>query len=70
MAKLKPENSKEMFIYYKKNGQMKYDCYKLQNKDKLVVADQKGQQPENSGEANIVDEDWNFLYDLHFPYIS
>lgn len=57
MAKLKPENSKEMFIYYKKNGQMKYDCYKLQNKDKLVVADQKGQQPENSGEANIVDED-------------
>ncbi|KAG8473064.1 hypothetical protein CXB51_035003 [Gossypium anomalum] len=44
--------------FYKKEGHIKSKCYKLQNKIKREAANQKGKQPENFGEADVV-EDYN-----------
>ncbi|KAG8501651.1 hypothetical protein CXB51_004782 [Gossypium anomalum] len=40
----------------KKKGHIKSECYKLQNKIKREAANQKGKQPENSGEADVVED--------------
>ncbi|KAG8472490.1 hypothetical protein CXB51_034176 [Gossypium anomalum] len=44
--------------FCKKKGHIKSECYKLQNKIKREAANQKGKQPENFGEADVV-EDYN-----------
>ncbi|KAG8485684.1 hypothetical protein CXB51_019017 [Gossypium anomalum] len=41
---------------YKKKRHIKSDCYKLQNKIKREVANQKGKQPENFGEVDTVED--------------
>ncbi|KAK5772363.1 hypothetical protein PVK06_048648 [Gossypium arboreum] len=40
--------------FCKNKGHIKSECYKLQNKIKREVANQKGKQPENFGEADVV----------------
>ncbi|KAG8474128.1 hypothetical protein CXB51_033787 [Gossypium anomalum] len=42
--------------FCKKKGHIKSECYKLQNKIKREAANQKGKQPENFGEANVVED--------------
>ncbi|KAG8478014.1 hypothetical protein CXB51_027814 [Gossypium anomalum] len=42
--------------FCKKKGHIKSECYKLQNKIKREAANQKGKQPENSGEADVVED--------------
>ncbi|KAG8474742.1 hypothetical protein CXB51_031399 [Gossypium anomalum] len=42
--------------FCKKKGHIKSECYKLQNKIKGEAANQKGKQPENSGEADVVED--------------
>ncbi|KAG8479138.1 hypothetical protein CXB51_029778 [Gossypium anomalum] len=42
--------------FCKKKGHIKFECYKLQNKIKREAANQKGKQPENSGEADVVED--------------
>ncbi|KAG8503716.1 hypothetical protein CXB51_001714 [Gossypium anomalum] len=42
--------------FCKKKGHIKSECYKLQNKIKIEAANQKGKQPENSGEADVVQD--------------
>ncbi|KAG8489688.1 hypothetical protein CXB51_017740 [Gossypium anomalum] len=44
--------------FYKKKGHIKSECYKLQNKIKKKAENQKGKQPEQSDEAEVV-EDYN-----------
>ncbi|KAG8483801.1 hypothetical protein CXB51_022649 [Gossypium anomalum] len=52
----KSSNRGKTCNFYKKKGYIKSDCYKLQNKIKREAANQKGKQPENSGEADIVED--------------
>ncbi|KAG8472960.1 hypothetical protein CXB51_035039 [Gossypium anomalum] len=52
----KSSNRGETCNFYKKKGHIKSECYKLQNKIKREAANQKGKQPENSGEANVVED--------------
>ncbi|KAG8501803.1 hypothetical protein CXB51_004715 [Gossypium anomalum] len=40
----------------REEGDIKSECYKLQNKIKGEAANQKGKQPENSGEADVVED--------------
>ncbi|KAG8478786.1 hypothetical protein CXB51_028618 [Gossypium anomalum] len=54
----KSSNRGKTCNFCKKKGYIKSECYKLQNKIKREAANQKGKQPENSGEADIV-EDYN-----------
>ncbi|KAG8489524.1 hypothetical protein CXB51_017540 [Gossypium anomalum] len=54
----KSSNSRKTCNFYKKKGHIKSECYKLQNKIKREATNQKGKQPENSGEADVV-EDYN-----------
>ncbi|KAG8486119.1 hypothetical protein CXB51_019467 [Gossypium anomalum] len=42
--------------FCKKNGHIKFECYKLQNKIKMEATNQKGKQLENSGEADVVED--------------
>ncbi|KAG8490763.1 hypothetical protein CXB51_013984 [Gossypium anomalum] len=42
--------------FCKKKGHIKSKCHKLQNKIKREVANQKGKQPENSSEADVVED--------------
>ncbi|KAG8501429.1 hypothetical protein CXB51_003743 [Gossypium anomalum] len=42
--------------FCKKKGHIKSECYKLQNKIKREAANQKGKQPENSGEVDVVED--------------
>ncbi|KAG8503535.1 hypothetical protein CXB51_001497 [Gossypium anomalum] len=42
--------------FCKKKGHIKSECYKLQNKIKREAANQKGKQPENFGEADVVED--------------
>ncbi|KAG8478589.1 hypothetical protein CXB51_028432 [Gossypium anomalum] len=42
--------------FCKTKGHIKSECYKLQNKIKREAANQKGKQPENSGEADVVED--------------
>ncbi|KAG8474857.1 hypothetical protein CXB51_031589 [Gossypium anomalum] len=54
----KSSNRGKTCNFCKKKGHIKSECYKLQNKIKMEAANQKGKQPENSGEADVV-EDYN-----------
>ncbi|KAG8491575.1 hypothetical protein CXB51_014846 [Gossypium anomalum] len=51
----KSSNRGKTCNFYKKKGHIKSECYKLQNKIKMEAANQKGKQPENSGEADVVE---------------
>ncbi|KAG8477766.1 hypothetical protein CXB51_027752 [Gossypium anomalum] len=42
--------------FCKKKGHIKSECYKLQNKIKREAVNQKGKQPKNSGEADVVED--------------
>ncbi|KAG8499473.1 hypothetical protein CXB51_005963 [Gossypium anomalum] len=52
----KSSNRGKTCNFCKKKGHIKSECYKLQNKIKREVANQKGKQPENSSEANVVED--------------
>ncbi|KAG8499626.1 hypothetical protein CXB51_006086 [Gossypium anomalum] len=52
----KSSNRGKTCNFCKKKGHIKSECYKLQNKIKREAANQKGKQPENSGEANVVED--------------
>ncbi|KAG8474939.1 hypothetical protein CXB51_031653 [Gossypium anomalum] len=52
----KSSNRGKTCNFYRKKGHIKYECYKLQNKIKREVANQKGKQPENFGEADVVED--------------
>ncbi|KAG8473296.1 hypothetical protein CXB51_035427 [Gossypium anomalum] len=52
----KPSNRGKTCNFCKKKGHIKSECYKLQNKIKREAANQKGKQPENSGEADVVED--------------
>ena len=41
----------------KKKGHIKSECYKLQNKNKKAVVNQKGKQLDNFGEASAAEND-------------
>ncbi|KAG8481939.1 hypothetical protein CXB51_026741 [Gossypium anomalum] len=58
-SRSKSSNRGKTCNFYKKKGYIKSECYKLQNKIKREATNQKGKQPENSGEADIV-EDYNY----------
>ncbi|KAG8480131.1 hypothetical protein CXB51_025349 [Gossypium anomalum] len=52
----KSSNRGKTCNFCKKKGYIKSECYKLQNKIKREDANQKGKQPENSGEADVVED--------------
>ncbi|KAG8499283.1 hypothetical protein CXB51_005781 [Gossypium anomalum] len=52
----KSSNRDKTCNFCKKKGHIKSDCYKLQNKIKREAANQKGKQPENFGEADVVED--------------
>ncbi|KAG8474425.1 hypothetical protein CXB51_033824 [Gossypium anomalum] len=52
----KSSNRGKTCNFYKKKRHIKSECYKLQNKIKREAANQKGKQPENSSEADIVED--------------
>ncbi|KAG8491187.1 hypothetical protein CXB51_014418 [Gossypium anomalum] len=52
----KSSNRGKTCNFCKKKGYIKSECYKLQNKIKREAANQKGKQPENFGEANVVED--------------
>ncbi|KAG8482610.1 hypothetical protein CXB51_024194 [Gossypium anomalum] len=52
----KSSNRGKTCNFCKKKGHTKSECYKLQNKIKREAANQKGKQPENSGEADVVED--------------
>ncbi|KAG8498263.1 hypothetical protein CXB51_007025 [Gossypium anomalum] len=54
--------------FCKKKWYIKSECYKLQNKIKMEVANQKGKQLENSGEADVV-EDYSYG-ELLVPFVN
>ncbi|KAG8497502.1 hypothetical protein CXB51_008962 [Gossypium anomalum] len=53
-GKSKSSNRGKTCNFCKKKGHIKSECYKLQNKIKREAANQKGKQPENCGEADVV----------------
>ncbi|KAG8489067.1 hypothetical protein CXB51_017037 [Gossypium anomalum] len=55
-ARSKSSNRGKTCNFCKKKGNIKSECYKLQNKIKREAANQKGKQPENSGEADVVED--------------
>ncbi|KAG8499322.1 hypothetical protein CXB51_005880 [Gossypium anomalum] len=52
----KSSNRAKTCNFCKKKVHIKSKCYKLQNNIKREVANQKGKQPENFGEANVVED--------------
>ncbi|KAG8489449.1 hypothetical protein CXB51_017818 [Gossypium anomalum] len=52
----KSSNRGKTCNFCKKKGHIKSECYKLQNKIKREASNQKGKQPENSGEADVVED--------------
>ncbi|KAG8473502.1 hypothetical protein CXB51_035665 [Gossypium anomalum] len=52
----KSSNRGKTCNFCKKKGHIKFECYKLQNKIKREAANQKGKQPENSSEADVVED--------------
>ncbi|KAG8499034.1 hypothetical protein CXB51_005442 [Gossypium anomalum] len=52
----KSSNRGKTCNFCKKKGHIKSECYKLQNKIKREAANQEGKQPENSGEADVVED--------------
>ncbi|KAG8492060.1 hypothetical protein CXB51_015686 [Gossypium anomalum] len=52
----KSSNRGKTCNFCKKKGHIKSECYKLQNKIKREAANQKGKQPENSDEADVVED--------------
>ncbi|KAG8474442.1 hypothetical protein CXB51_034036 [Gossypium anomalum] len=55
-GKSKSSNRGKTCNFCKKKGYIKSECYKLQNKIKREAANQKGKQPKNSGEADVVED--------------
>ncbi|KAG8480001.1 hypothetical protein CXB51_025036 [Gossypium anomalum] len=52
----KSSNRGKTCNFCKKKGHIKSECYKLQNKIKREAANQKGKQPKNPGEADVVED--------------
>ncbi|KAG8501536.1 hypothetical protein CXB51_004015 [Gossypium anomalum] len=52
----KSSNRGKTCNFCKKKGYIKSECYKLQNKIKREVTNQKRKQPENFGEADVVED--------------
>ncbi|KAG8473472.1 hypothetical protein CXB51_035785 [Gossypium anomalum] len=57
----KSSNRGKTCNFCKKKEHIKSECYKLQNKIKREAANQKGKQPENFSEADVVDSDGELL---------
>lgn len=55
----KSKNSGKFCNYCKKKRHTKSDCYKFQNKNKIVVTYQKEKQLENSDEASLIEDSYN-----------
>ena len=55
----KSNNKDKIYKYCKKKGQIKFECYKLENKNKKTIANQMRKQPENSSEANVAKDDYS-----------
>ncbi|KAG8487052.1 hypothetical protein CXB51_020705 [Gossypium anomalum] len=49
-------NTSKTCNFCKKKGHIKSECYKLHNKIKRETTNQKGKQPENSSEADVVED--------------
>ena len=43
-------------MWCKKKEYIEFECYKLQNKNKKTIANQKGKQPKNSSEASVKED--------------
>ncbi|KAG8480597.1 hypothetical protein CXB51_024789 [Gossypium anomalum] len=52
----KSSNRGKTCNFCNKKGHIKSKCYKLQNKIKREAANQKGKQPENSGQADVIED--------------
>ncbi|KAG8485080.1 hypothetical protein CXB51_021402 [Gossypium anomalum] len=52
----KSSNRGKTYNFCKKKGHIKSEFYKLQNKIKREATNQKGKQPENFGEADVVED--------------
>ncbi|KAG8474542.1 hypothetical protein CXB51_031315 [Gossypium anomalum] len=52
----KSSNRGKTCNFCKKKGHIKFECYKLQNKIKREAANQKVKQPENFGEADVIED--------------
>ncbi|KAG8500272.1 hypothetical protein CXB51_004359 [Gossypium anomalum] len=52
----KSSNRGKTCNFCKKKGHIKSECYKIQNKIKREAANQKEKQPENFGEADVVED--------------
>ena len=55
----KSSNKDRTCRYCKKRGHIKSKCYKLQNKNKKAVTNQKGKQLEKSGENNVEENEYS-----------
>ena len=53
MGKSKSNNKDKIYKYCKKKRHIKSECYKLQNKNKKVVTNQKEKQLEKFGETSV-----------------
>ncbi|KAG8492784.1 hypothetical protein CXB51_010266 [Gossypium anomalum] len=56
IGRSKSSNRGKTCNFCKKKGHIKSKCYKLQNKIKREATNQKGKQPENFGEADVVED--------------
>ncbi|KAG8496044.1 hypothetical protein CXB51_009475 [Gossypium anomalum] len=56
LGRSKSSNRSKTCNFCKNKGYIKSECYKLQNKIKKEAANQKGKQPENSGEVDVVED--------------
>ena len=55
----KSSNKEKTCRHYKKKWHIKCECYKLQNKNKTIAANQKGKQLEKSDEASVVEYEYS-----------
>ena len=56
MKRSKSRNFNKICNYCKKNGHIKKECFKLQNKEKKF-GNKQGEKSGKSGEANVVESD-------------
>ena len=55
-GKSKSSNKDKTCRYYKKKGHIKFECYKLQNKNKRAAANLKGKQLDYFGEIDVAED--------------
>lgn len=55
IGRLKSKNEDKLCYFCKRKWYIRADCFQLQNKNMMATANQKGKQPENLGEASVVE---------------